>query len=528
MRDLLADPLISVRRQGREERLNLPVLLAALSAGEIEGFLQLRPHQADPWHVFLVQLAASIQARRPTPDLPMDASYWHDGLLDLANGETSAWQLIVEDTSKPAFLQHPWRPGDEGVFKPKAMTPDELDVLVTAKNHDVKMARMSEATPESWLYALLLLQTTSGYDGKGNYGIVRMNGGYASRPIIVWAESLHPSRRFIAEVKQLIALRQTTCQQYGYRDRGIVLTWLAPWEKSDHQYRITELEPWFIEAARAIRLRLDDKGKIMALGTTSNARQIGPKTLENGDVGDPWIPLNTTDKKKGRSALTLSSEGFTPKRVTELLFQQEFELTALQQPKTGTADGWFIGSCLARGQGSTEGFHRLELPIPAEARWALLDTATRETLGRLAQELLKDAKDVQKTISAVLTLLIKGGPEQADSGRDANKSSARDAIKSWLEQAHRDFGRDWEALFFPTLWRGVDQAHAQVRRDWQQQLIKRAEKIVLSAAERVPMPSNRTWRARARLHGRWRAYLRKEGLLPPSSPHEPETEEINP
>ncbi|PZP57299.1 MAG: type I-E CRISPR-associated protein Cse1/CasA, partial [Azospira oryzae] len=108
MYHLLDDPLIGVRTPQGERRLTLPEMLAALSSGHIDGYSGLRAHQADPWHVFLVQLAASIQARRPTERLPAETTYWRDGLLDLAEGQSTAWELVVDDVTKPAFLQHPW------------------------------------------------------------------------------------------------------------------------------------------------------------------------------------------------------------------------------------------------------------------------------------------------------------------------------------------------------------------------------------------------------------------------------------
>lgn len=45
----------------------------------------------------------------PPDALPTDATYWREGLLDLADGIPEAWQLVVEDVTKPAFMQHPWR-----------------------------------------------------------------------------------------------------------------------------------------------------------------------------------------------------------------------------------------------------------------------------------------------------------------------------------------------------------------------------------------------------------------------------------
>lgn len=113
MNDLLKDPLIGVHTMHGVQHMSLPKLLAALSAGQVEGYTGLRAHQADPWHVFLVQLAASVQVRQPTEALPMDADYWRDGLLDLANGVPEAWHLVVEDVTKPAFLQHPWTSWDK-------------------------------------------------------------------------------------------------------------------------------------------------------------------------------------------------------------------------------------------------------------------------------------------------------------------------------------------------------------------------------------------------------------------------------
>jgi CRISPR system Cascade subunit CasA len=48
---------------------------------------------------------------------------------------------------------------------------------------------MTVATPEHWFYALLTLQTMQGFLGAGNYGISRMNGGFASRPSVGLAPS---------------------------------------------------------------------------------------------------------------------------------------------------------------------------------------------------------------------------------------------------------------------------------------------------------------------------------------------------
>lgn len=524
MHDLLIDPLIGVRSVHGDKRLSLPELLAALSAGHIEGYTGLRAHQADPWHVFLVQLAASIQVRHPTDRLPEDPGYWRDGLLDLADGKETAWHLVVEDVTQPAFLQHPWQSreadaADYGISQKrgrvaidaKAQTPDDLDVLVTSKNHDAKMARMGDPGAQDWLFALLTLQTTSGFLGQGNYGIVRMNGGFASRPIVSWTRSLNPSVRFQDETLVLGQMRQKVVNDFGYVNRGVVLTWLTRWDRNGHQYNLNQLEPWFIEAPRPVRLIRDDAGAITALGVTSKARQIGPKTIDHGDVGDPWLPINVQNKKKGRSALTISAEGFTPQRLTELLFQQGFELTPLQIPR-GRDDGWFVAACLVRGQGTTEGFHRIELPITARVSLTLLDKDRRETLGKLAKSMLTGAKNVQNALGVALVVLAEGGPENADFDRDA--------VKSWLNQTKKDFTNRWESLFFPALWRGTEEAHEAVLKHWQQELVDMAHDLLNAATQRLPLPANRYWRATTRAQSIWIGLLRKSGLPLPVTHHQ--------
>ncbi|GIX39462.1 MAG: CRISPR-associated protein Cse1 [Silanimonas sp.] len=530
MHDLLNEPLIGVRTHRGEHRVNLPELLAALSSGAVEGYTGLRAHQADPWHVFLVQLAASIQARHPTEALPTNAAYWREGLLDLAEGIPEAWHLVVEDVTKPAFLQHPWKSWDaeaadygvktsrgQVLFDPKATTPDELDVLVTAKNHDVKMARARPSAEEAWVFALMMLQTTSGFLGKGNYGIVRMNGGFASRSIAAWARERGVSSRFIDEVRALARLREGVCRELRYPQRGTVLTWLTPWNRKGHQHTLSQLEPWFIEAARPIRLCLLADGRLLALGATSEVRQIGPKTVENGDVGDPWTVINVGDKKKGRSALTLSEEGFTPQRLTDLLFEQGFELTPLQKPQPGEGVGWFIASCLVRGQGKTEGFHRAEIAVPAAARRALLQPARRETLGQLARTLLGDAKDTQKALGTALTVLTEGGPDKADFER----------VEAWVKAVRSQFASHWEQHYFPTLWRGADEPHEAVRSHWQQRLVETGQALLDAASTRLPLPSNRRWRALIQAQSAWRGMLHKAGLTLPGrgAPNPVETEE---
>jgi CRISPR system Cascade subunit CasA len=509
MHDLLHDPLIGVRTASGPTRLSLPDLLASLSSGAVVEHTGLRAHQSDPWHVFLVQIAASVMARQPAgAALPVDTAAWRAGLLDLADGQASAWQLVVEDVTRPAFMQHPLRVAVElAQFKPKASTPDELDVLVTAKDHDVKGSRMDGFDPEAWLHALLAFQTLSGFLGAGNYGSVRMNGGFGSRSIISLISDPAPSPRFREEVEVLRAMSSGgEGRGLGFATRGVALTWLTPWSGETSQWSIGQLEPWFVESVRRVRL-VAHGDAVIALGATTEARQVGPKTLDNGDVGDPWLPINLNDKKKGRSALTVSAAAWSPEMLCRLLFQEGIALTALQRPRPGMRGGsWFVGSVLVRGQGTTEGFHRFSLPVPARTRGWLARGEDRDRLAGLAKELIADAKEVERTLRGALMVLGRGGPESLDFKDDTLQAWSRAALDAEL--------LGWKERFFPTLWRAADDEAAAVRAEWQDQLVTRARDALDDALRRMPCPSSRRYRAQVRARSYLEGVLRKKGLTP--------------
>ena len=58
---------------------------------------------------------------------------------DFPNDEP--WCMVVEDLSKPAFMQTPVPEGDLDIYKNSYTIPDEIDTLIVAKNHDVKALR---------------------------------------------------------------------------------------------------------------------------------------------------------------------------------------------------------------------------------------------------------------------------------------------------------------------------------------------------------------------------------------------------
>ena len=506
MYNLLHDPIIGIRlSSGATENVSLPALLHYLTSEKVDSYTGLRAHQTDLWRVFLVQLGASILARHPENSVPKDENDWRDGLLRLSGGSENAWHLWVEDITQPAFMQHPLV-GTEDFenYSVSAHSPDELDILVTAKNHDLKKARARGDAIELWLYSLLSIQTASGFLGSGHYGSIRMNGGFASRSIVSMTSSLNPSLRFKDELARVVKMFPELCSTMGYSPKGTVLTWLKPWSRQEAQYTLETLSPLFIEAVRPIRF-LSDGPRLIAYGANSKTRQIGPISIDHGDIADPWTPINVADKKKGRSALTLSANGWTPKLLCNLLFQQGYELTALQTSFPGKEPLWFTGSVVVRGQGKTEGFHKFSIPVPPKVRLKLFNRDAVDVLSQSAQELLNDAAAAERCLWLALMVLIEGGPESVNT----NSPTA----EVWAKSARADFITDWQKRFFQALWR-IDSPEnsKRVRAEWRAELISHARKTLFDSFSRVPLASARYYRATVLAEATFNRRIKSVGL----------------
>ena len=186
MHNILTDRLIRMdKSDGSRMEASLPEVYVALMVDEVEAFPALRPHQRHAWHAFLVQLGAMAMYKAGLSDPPTDAVEWADLMrgLSLDFPDDESWQLVVDDIIKPAFMQPPASSEDKLTdYKSSVETPDELDMLVTSKNHDVKSSVASQVEVDNWIFSLVTLQTMEGYGGSRNYGISRMPSGYGNRP----------------------------------------------------------------------------------------------------------------------------------------------------------------------------------------------------------------------------------------------------------------------------------------------------------------------------------------------------------
>lgn len=515
---ILTDRLIRIELTGgTKEHATLPEVFAALIADKVESFPALRAHQVPAWHMFLVQLGAIAAHRAGLAEPPADAATWTRIIRDLTAAEfpdDGPWRLVVEDRSKPAFLQPPV---PDGVVLGTAFeTPDELDMVLTAKNHELKQAVATTAAWDDWIFALVSLQTSEGYNGSGNYGIARMNGGSSSRvclglaplqPSSGDAMIVRPGIRFRRDLMQLLKRRneflETTSGHYS-SGTGIALVWTQPWPEGV-ALALGQLDPLFIEVCRRVRLTRTE-AKVHALAGTSKKRRIDA-TQFNGMVGDPWAPVHATAAK----ALTLGDGGeFDYRKIVELL-SPEWVLPLLARLGPGEendAANWLlVAQAFARGNSKTGGFQERIIPLKGRAAKGL--RSRRIELHQIARHQISEIDAVDRILRNAVALGAAGG--------DKDKINEQAYVGTRVPRQRLKLEAD--RLFFPSLWdrfvaeEDRDEARGLgLREQFIRQLVDTAQALLDEALTDLPCPVMRRPRAEARARAQFARGLRHPKL----------------
>jgi len=487
--------------EGRLHRGSLFGVLAALARGEAWSFPALRSHQREPWHAFTVQVAALALIRAGIDALPAGEDAWRELLLALTAGEADAWALVVDDWSRPALLQPPVvAAANRADYKSRLATPDALDMLVTAKNHDVKQERMDDASAEDWLFALVTLQTTEGFLGAGNYGISRMNGGFASRMSL----GVRPSEggaaaAFGRDVRRLVA----EARGRANRREGLALLWTEPWDGT-RSLDFTGLDELYVEVCRRVRLR-EGAGRIEALAAGSKCARVAAAELK-GRTDDPWAPV----KADASSSHTPSGAGFGYRQIAALLDRKKITLPLLAElhESDGRERLSLVAAALVRGQGKTEGLHRRTIRTSRlEELYEHGPVQALDRIGDVADRRSGEASEAGRRLRRALMLLVQGGPDQARLDDDASARKVDPWVRRFDLAVDRGFFADpfWAEVAAPA---GVAGGH---RRAWREWLRAQASAVFDEAAEAAPRTAMRRVRAVARartmLDGQMRRWL---------------------
>lgn len=470
--DLLDEPLIRTEGAGR---LTLPGLFAAMARDAVRGFPALRPHQRPAWHMVVVQLAALAWRGRDLP-LAEDEGSWRDALLALTGGDPGPWALIGPEDA-PAFLQPAVVP-PMGELIP---TPDALDMLITAKNHDLKQQVAREAAPDDWIFALVSLQTMEGYSGRSNFGIARMNGGSSSRVLLGLCPggpgAPDPSAWWRRDVG--ILLRE------GVQGKGLLggpaLIWTLPWPEGS-QLALTDLDPLFIEVCRRVRLGRVG-GRIVAWHRGSAKARIDAESA-HGVTGDPWCPVHLAKAK----ALTLGDRRFDFRLLSELIWGNDkgrvWVLPPLARPRPGERDMLLVAEALARGNSRTDGFMSRIVPVPAGEGWL------EPSAGEIARAQIAEITLFDKALRDSLALFAAGGRRKA----------VNEGHRALTREARARFEAFADAIFFEHLWRRLGDSSDGPRRAFLQTLFAAARDELDRGMAAIPVPA--IWQLRAEVEAR--------------------------
>jgi len=438
--DVLDGSWITVQTKGGIGRVGLAQLLADLTLDRVEELPRLRPHQEAPVYMLLAQLAGMVDARG---GLPQTVDGWDRALRSLSEGHPTAW-LAVADRSNPAFLQ----PAMSGLDPKRISTPDALDILVSAKNHDIKRGVCTPSDIELWLYALITLQTAQGFSGAGCYGIARMNGGYGNRPYVDVTGELRWGAKMLVDVVRMRSLRPSALARIGTR-RTQPLLWLAPWNGRT-SLEVVDIDPWAIEVCRQVRLERAEEG-FVAFAITSVVPRIDAAHLR-GDMADPWAPV------VDGSVLTIGSGGFHARTVSAIL-------------RFAPSGATVRATALARGQGKTEGFHTRTITLPSAT-----EAQRAELAARLDVWLDLWKKLRSRAVFPAIRCLGSGVDDLAVGWVARLGAQVDDAVLPWL----------WRSLEDPE---GADRGFRAFLRD-------AAGEAVVQVCRSAPIPSGRRWTAR--------------------------------
>ena len=522
MFNLLTEPLIRYRESGGATRdASLPEVYAALMADSVEAFPALRSHQRHAWHAFLVQLGAMAMHHAGLDMPPTDAGEWCLIIRALTPDcpDDEAWQLVVDDITKPAFMQPPAKDWTSYDFREKELfrSPDALDMLDTAKNHDLKASVASDAEVQDWIFALIAMQTMNGQVGRGNYPIARMNSGDGSRAAFSVTPFLRTGGHIRRDIGVLLARSWEIMEEIPFDWEGPGLLWTRQWDGERETLPLQSLHPFFIEICRRRRLSFDEKSDLYAAKAPSEGRLIDA-AKNRGVVGDPWTLVNLGDKK-GIKALTLQTDSFSYKEVTKYLTSGDWRRPILSVPVQGerSVNLTMLGIRRKKG-GQTEGYYERIIPVRSERlqNAMLRNTAGLESanLGVIAQDRVSQVGKAQGILKEAIATFIARGKDLRRELTPNERRRIRADAETWSDRLDDIV----DATFFDDLQEEFEETDPDqqltIRYRWlrndkeQNGVINHARALLYAAEDSLPCPAIHYYKARTAAEGLFEGWIR--------------------
>jgi CRISPR system Cascade subunit CasA len=469
--NILTEKLFSVRTDGVNRKETLAGVLFRLMNRENVEFLRVRPHQEEPWFAFLVQLGALCEVLRENP--LASVKDFQQALFALAGHSEPAWCLLTPQND-PAFLQ-PFC--EKGWGTDAWTTPDDVDVLITSRAHDVKPRLMVHPELEDWVYALVSVQTTWGYGGVGNYGCLRNRGPYSARMfarIVPTGQSASDS--FRREV-YLWQKQRAHIRSLGLKGKAALL-WTMPWSGLEEEsLQVEDLDPFFIEVCRLYKLVKEENGQVVCVRRSAKATRIKRTVAE---VGDLWTPILVEGSERSPCALY---EAPSLRKTVQILFEAEASASLVIQPEDGPCPILQIRG-VSRDpsrQGMTMGYVNVEIPLPYTS------DEDRVRMGSRVTTWLAHVHEAQKFFRNLTTSYAKA---EAGAGSDSD-TRMTNGWRAQLEQQVTD-------SFWSTLRATKDLEDEDALRQWQGMLAAMLKDATRALCETAPVSTGNRYKAVAR------------------------------
>jgi CRISPR system Cascade subunit CasA len=230
------------------------------------------------------------------------------------------------------------------------------------------------------------------------------------------------------------AISQTSHLPFN-TSNGRALIWIEPWVEGA-QLGINELDPWFLEVCRRVRLRKNDE-LISGLRGTSKASRLDLKA-QKGAVNDPWAPVHKAENK----SFTLSGGDFGYKKVVDLLLGKDWQAPLLAKIHERHDQGTMalVLCALSRGNSKTEGLKSRIIPVSGAITSAIGPRQLQ--LHELAQTQVSVIRDFEEALKYALVTAAAGG----------ERSKIKMPLYTYANPAAKTLDRFADAIFFEHLW----------------------------------------------------------------------------
>jgi CRISPR system Cascade subunit CasA len=284
---------------------------------------------------------------------------------------------------------------------------------------------------------------------------------------------------------------------------GIALTWLEPW--SGKSIPIDRLDPLYVDTPR--RVRLVEGGALTMDTAGAGLRTIGKAALSGGLTGDPFGPVNLTDRK----LLTVKSLNYFT--VAHILTDPSINPALLQEIRPDDPEPLELRLSVLASEGSRAvgaGYYARVVPVPPPVRGLL---ARRDaSLAMAVRARIEAIGTVRFAIRRAVATASRAGHGTEDK-READINRAIDLADPFVTV----WEADEDSRFFPDLWAELSASEPSVvRAAWLKRLVKcsGAEALAFALANVVRGSSTR-WQALVLADDAYRRITAK--LLPEAS-----------